>query len=441
MDKFLVLAVIVAVVLFVTLLVFPEGGAAILVVLIPSLLTIALARRFTDDKQFVTKIFVLALFIRLAFGIFVHWFDLRSFFGGDALTYDYNGYLLWQSWIGNILSSDALVQRAASVGGPGWGMNYLVGGLYFVIGRNIFAAQSFCAVVGAATAPLVYYCSLKIFNNKGVGKFAAVAIAVFPSFIIWSSQLMKDGLIIFLLVLAMLMVLQLQERLSYPAVVLLLLSLAGILSIRFYIFYMVGVAVVGSFLIGTSNSGRSIVRRTGVIVFLGFALTYFGVTKTATTDLDTFGNLKQLQNSRLDLQQSANSGYGNDVDVSTTQGAISVIPLGFVYLMFAPFPWQVSNLRQAITLPEVFVWWALIPIMVYGIWWTVRHRLRAAFPILIFSLMLTLAYSIFQGNVGTAYRQRTQIQVFLFMFIGVGWQIMKEKREDRKLMGSRGKMR
>jgi hypothetical protein len=51
--------------------------------------------------------------------------------------------------------------------------------------------------------------------------------------------------------------------------------------------------------------------------------------------------------------------------------------------------------------------------------------------------MLTLAYSIFQGNVGTAYRQRTQIQVFFFMFIAVGWVLWKEKREDRKLLAAR----
>ena len=47
--------------------------------------------------------------------------------------------------------------------------------------------------------------------------------------------------------------------------------------------------------------------------------------------------------------------------------------------------------------------------------------------------MLTLAYSIFQGNVGTAYRQRTQIQVFMFMFIGVGYVLIKENNENKVL--------
>jgi hypothetical protein len=46
--------------------------------------------------------------------------------------------------------------------------------------------------------------------------------------------------------------------------------------------------------------------------------------------------------------------------------------------------------------------------------------------------MLTLAYSIFQGNVGTAYRQRSQILVFYFIFVAVGAILLKERREERQ---------
>ena len=88
------------------------------------------------------------------------------------------------------------------------------------------------------------------------------------------------------------------------------------------------------------------------------------------------------------------------------------------------------NLRQSITLPEMFVWWASFPLLVIGIWFTIKYRLRQALPILIFTTMLTLAYSIFQGNVGTAYRQRSQILVFYFIFVAVGAVLMKERREN-----------
>ena len=45
--------------------------------------------------------------------------------------------------------------------------------------------------------------------------------------------------------------------------------------------------------------------------------------------------------------------------------------------------------------------------------------------------MLSLAYSVFQGNVGTAYRQRAQLLVFYFIFVAVGVILLKEKQEER----------
>ncbi len=138
-----------------------------------------------------------------------------------------------------------------------------------------------------------------------------------------------------------------------------------------------------------------------------------------------------FSDTRNDLARPGESGFGGDADVSTTEGALSAIPLGFSYLMLAPFPWQLTNLRQAITFPEMVVWWSSIPLMIMGLIYTIKNRLRNAIAVLIFTLMLTIAYSIFQGNVGTAYRQRTQIQVFLFIFIAVGWTLRQEKKENK----------
>ena len=200
---------------------------------------------------------------------------------------------------------------------------------------------------------------------------------------------------------------------------------------------MVMVAVAGSFVIGTADTMPAIARRTAVLIIIGLGLTYFGVIRTASIDLDRYGNLEALQRSRSDLSISAKSGFGGEADVSTADGAMSALPLGFTYLMLAPFPWQMTSLRQAITLPEVLIWWAMIPLLISGLIYALKTKLRKAFPILIFASSLTLAYSIFQGNVGTAYRQRTQIQVFLFMFIAVGWVLLKEKREDKKIIRER----
>ncbi|MBA4186228.1 MAG: hypothetical protein H0X49_19800 [Acidobacteria bacterium] len=197
---------------------------------------------------------------------------------------------------------------------------------------------------------------------------------------------------------------------------------------------MAALAVVGAFVIGTSNSPQAMMRRIGALVIIGFGLTYFGATRDSGSDIENFANLERIEISRRDLATSAESGYGKDLDVSTTEGAFAALPIGLTYLLLAPFPWQMTNLRQAITLPEVLLWWASIPFLLSGLWYTIKNRLRSSIPILVFSLMLTLAYSIFLGNIGTAYRQRTQIQVFLFMFIAVGWTLRQERSENQNLL-------
>jgi hypothetical protein len=441
MKRFLIAVCLAVLGLSMVTIAFPEGTAAIIIVAGLSALALSIFRTYADDKDFITNLFLSALLVRILFGIVVHIGNLREFFGGDALTYDFLGNRLAEIWSGITVPQDPITTRALSTSSPGWGMNYLVGGIYFFTGRNIFAAQSFCAVVGASTPAMVYFCAAKLFENRSVAKTSALFVAFFPSFIIWSSQLLKDGIIVFLLVLSMTMVLQLHERFNYLALSILVLSLFGILTVRFYIFYMVVIAVVGSFLIGVSNSVQSVIRRTLVLTMIGVALTYFGVGRSASLDIERYGNLERLQISREDLARSATSGYAEDVDISTTEGAVTILPVGFAYLMFAPFPWEISSLRAAIAVPEVLAWWAMMPLLIYGLWFTIRTRLRTAFPVLIFSLMLTLAYSIFLGNVGTAYRQRTQIQVFLFMFIAVGWKLYQERKEDKKLIASARRQR
>jgi hypothetical protein len=434
MDRLLVILLLCAGVA-ISLVFFPEGlraSAICAVLLTVAILLINFYSGDASERAFLKRLFVLALLARLAFACLVFGLGLSDFFGGDAKTYDYFGARLMETWFGRQDANPELLGFSTSWRNPSAGMYYLTAVIYSVTGQNILAGSFFCAVFGAGSAVSVYFCTLRLFNNFRSAKTAAVIVAFFPSLIIWSSQMLKDGLIIFLLVLVMLCVLRLQEKLDYVALAVLVFSMFGILSMRFYVFYMLAVAVVGSFIIGTSNSVRSIARRAGIMIAIGIALTYLGILNTATFQFQKWGNLEAVQRSRSDLAGRAESGFGEDLDVSTTEGAISALPVGFSYLMFAPFPWQITNVRQAITLPEMLVWWLSIPLLCIGFWYTLKYRLRESVGILLFALMLTIAYSIFQGNVGTAYRQRAQIQVFHFMFIAVGGVILLERRENRK---------
>jgi len=412
-------------------LAFHLGMAALFLTAMLSFAAIGLIHKYSEGKEektLVTRVFLVALLVRIIFGLFVHVFDLQDFFAEDANGYSDVGYRLLESWFGPV-PDDRFTRDAMNTTGSGWTMKYLVAGIYLFTGENILAGQSACAVIGAATAPLTYFCTKKIFNNGRASILAALAIALFPAFIIWTSQMLKDGLMVFFLVLTMTLVLQLQEKFSVMAFALLVFSLFAIITLRFYIFYMVVIAISSSFIIGMGATSQSIAKRMVVICLLAFALAYIGILRTASSEFEEFANLERIQKSRGDLARSG-SGFGVGADVSTTGGAISVLPIGFIYLMLAPFPWQINTFRAALTVPDILLWWSSIPFLIIGLVFTFKHRLRKAIPIMVFTILLTLSYSLFQGNIGTAYRQRIQIQVFLFIFIAVGLTIVKERKEN-----------
>jgi hypothetical protein len=409
------------------------GAAAVLVGGVLAALSLLAISRAGADRTFLARLFMAALLLRVATAAGTFLFDLQWFFGGDALTYDALGDTLLKVWRGELHNAVAL--RSMTVQNF-YGMPYMVASVYALVGRNPLAIQFVNAVLGAATILPAYLAAQQIFENRRVARITGLLIAFFPSMILWSSQGLKDAPIIFLLALAMLATLRLSRKLSIGYVALLVVSLLGLLSLRFYIFYMVVAAVGGAFLMGPRQlSARSFVQHLVIIACLSLALVQFGVLQHASVQYETFGNLEMVNRSRLDLAQSAESGFGKDVDVSTTEGALSIIPLGLVYLLFAPFPWQVANLRQIITLPEMLAWWGAFPLLVLGLWFTLKYRLRPALPILLFTTMLTLAYSIFQGNVGTAYRQRAQLLIFYFMFVAVGYVLLRERAEERRARG------
>jgi 4-amino-4-deoxy-L-arabinose transferase-like glycosyltransferase len=407
-----------------------EGQPALIFVMVLAGLAGLVFLRVEHDRRFLFQIFLVGLLARLLVGSLIFRFHLQEFFGGDAFTYDEYGYALARSWQYGKTFTD---EWFTSAGGAGWGMMYLVASIYAVVGRNMLAVQFFNAVLGAATAPIIYLCAYHLFRNVRVSRVSAYLVALYPSLILWSSQGLKDSPIIFLLAVSMLATLKLGEKLSLKYIVILVGALFGILAMRFYIFYMLVAAIGGSFVVGMrAFSAQSLLRQFVIIVSIGLGLTYLGVSKTASVQIESFANLESVQRSRQTQGRLANTGFGQDVDVTTTSGALTAIPIGLTYLLFAPFPWQLINLRQSITLPEMIVWWGAFPLFVLGLWFTIKYRLRQVLPILIFTIMLTLAYALVQGNIGTAYRQRSQLLVFYFMFVSVGLSLLGEVREAQR---------
>src|ERR1044072_8015230 len=166
---------------------------------------------------FLLRIFIFGLLIRLIIGSLIFAYQGQDFFGGDAVTYDFLGQFQLAAWSGDSYSQTILKARVS-----GFGMGYYVGVVYFIIGRNMLAIQFINAVMGAITAPIIFVCAQEVFNNVRVSRLAALGVAFFPSLILWSSQGLKDGPIVFLLALTILATLKLGQKLTFKYVMVLI---------------------------------------------------------------------------------------------------------------------------------------------------------------------------------------------------------------------------
>jgi hypothetical protein len=338
-----------------------------------------------------------------------------TMFWGDSETYDFFGMTIAQGWAdgANITSWSSTLE-----GRVNRGFIYVVAVVYYVFGHNTLLMQFLNGIIGALVPIAILDLALLLYDRK-IAIRAMVLTAFFPQMIFWSSALYKDAAVMLCIAANMLLVLRLKQRFSSWNLLLYLASAVALVWLRFYIFYAVMAATVAGFLVGQRRGLLvGLLSQIGVVVsvLLLFLLTSVGQEVYVQ---NRFLSLETLNQSRMDLA-SADSGFAETADVSTISGALSVLPIGVAHLLFAPFPWTVTNLRQLLAIPDVLVWYALMPSLLRGFVSAIRYRLGQTVHILVFTTALTLAYGAFLGNVGTAYRQRTQIMMFYFIFIADG---------------------
>jgi len=96
------------------------------------------------------------------------------------------------------------------------------------------------------------------FPNRRMARTCALLSAFFPSLVLWSAQGLKDGPIVFLLTVSMLATLKLGERLSVKYMAALALALCALITLRFYIFYIVVIAVTAAFVLDGVDSQQNL---------------------------------------------------------------------------------------------------------------------------------------------------------------------------------------
>lgn len=369
------------------------------------------------EQQWLKRLLIVAVTLRFAAATAFALFPFLRLFHEDASGYEGIGLDLAAGWAGH--GPPVRLGRTQN-----FGFYYVSGAIYYLFGAFKVNVSYVNAIIGALTVMMVYRLTRRLFHRL-VARQAAVLVAYFPSMILWSSIALKDALMSLLIVLCLHSCVRLKERFGFWPVVGLLLTPLAMQTVRFYMFYFITFAVLTSLLI---DRGLGLVTGIYKQLLIGGAavalLAVVGLTGGIVQGTE-FLNFEKASTFRHGMAATANSGFDHHADVSTPLKALLYLPIGMASLLFSPFPWQFTTLRSLFAAPETFVWWLMLPSLVRGIAFAVRKRFAQTSPLLIFSLVLTCGYSLVQGNVGAAFRQRAQIFTLLFIFAALGAFVKK----------------
>ena len=302
------------------------------------------------------------------------------------------------------------------------GFPYLLAAIYWVVGAHIEIGLVINAAFAAAMVPLMHDTTRRLFGPVAARYIPALVIFV-PGFLLWTSLLLREAGILFLIAFIANCASRLSGRLTLAPLLGLAVALGLLFSFRGNVALVMTMGVVLALVIsrGQTIGGFALGAGTSTVLFVvivGLGIGYSGYQFSSGADL------QEVNTIRSELSR-ANSGFAEDADVSTTSNAIFYLPIGLPNLLLGPYPWMIKSSKQAFLLPDLLVWWWLLPATWRGLRAGVRTAGRKTAILLLPAGMIAVALALVIGNFGTTIRERPQVLLLLMPFVALGLSLKR----------------
>jgi hypothetical protein len=201
-----------------------------------AIVMVAVRRLPPSDQDWMRTVLLAALGIRLAAATAFAMVPALRVFHEDASGYEVNGMVIASMWRGDY-------PPFPMTNTPGF--LYLAGSVYYLFGIYRPALSYLNCILGTLLVYGIYRLALRLFH-PAVARMAALFLAFMPSMVLWSSMALKDAAVTLALVVALSSCVSLKKQVSPWAIAGIVLPLAAVNSLRFYMFYFVGFAIIVS---------------------------------------------------------------------------------------------------------------------------------------------------------------------------------------------------
>ena len=358
------------------------------------------------EATFLRRLFLAALALRLAVAVGTYYWLPYGFFAPDEAGY--------------VLSAKALIaghhsSLAEVLNGEGWQyFNFL---LFHLLGVNPLLPRLWNCAVGATLVVVSY----SLARNLGAGSHArwtAILVGAFPSVVLWSSLNLKDADVWLLIVSGLLISIRLQEPRRFRYALALVFIVCALVPLRQYaaeaMLAAVGVSIIASF----ADFQRELSIAGGLLAacIIVAALVF---PRAAESAFHAVG-LAKLATLRHDFAIGARSAINPDPGLGTLHGTLTFLPTGLRDFFLRPFPWETGGALSTETRPEAIAYYVLLVVVVIGIVYSLKKCPQHAIPPITFLVVAGIGYALVIANLGTIYREREQLIVVMFAFVGAG---------------------
>ena len=354
---------------------------------------------------------LMAFLARFVGAILIHLYSLASGYGGFyPLASGADDSTYWP----------ASIDIYNGVGG-GYALNIypavLAGFYHLVGGPDLLLGKMLNVVVGALTVGVGVLIVQELTRGRAsqserrrAAKWAGALLTFYPSLFWYSTQLVKDPILIFLILVALYCQLLFLKRARPVPVVLWGVCLAATM---FFRPYAVAAAVLSLALFVLRFNRKWTLP---VLAFMALAPMAKGMGPFGLNAVLPMVTAERLSAVRAQAYSIGGSSAGITVDYSNPFKFVLTFSYSLATAMFGPFPWQIKAAGQLVALPEAIGMWFLIPLWFASLRDLIRSKRGKGAPrdkaalrdatLFVFSLVLIGMVALFSDNIGANTRLR-----------------------------------
>jgi hypothetical protein len=365
----------------------------------------------------------------------------------------YGARLIWAAFLADLpifsygSGGDSNIYEAyAEVIGQIWnreGVHYVTSAEFGMLGKttlppNLFAlviyyggidggrlgSTAIIALSACLTCLNFYRLAMYLGAPRTIAFRVACLYLFMPAFFLYTSDVYKDGLVLFFLMTAFGAAVRLSRKFDPFQVVIGAAACACLYGCRFYLIF---VAVAPLFVSFIGIGGTSNVRK------------FFGIVALAALFIALFGFTNVLEGAQNEAQTAYDAGErsyysnaqgGSGVVFDDGGKATGAIHWKLLYTLFSPFPWTTGSIALHVGKIEALIWYYFIyrAFIASRRLFTEDRGLLAMF--ITFLAPTTFMYALIMSNIGLIVRERMGV-VAIGMLLGtLSWVKAKNQKED-----------